>query len=1732
MSDNNKSYRIRTNINTNETIHLNLNLNQDYKNFEILSLNLDSESLYKMYTSEYGCIVGRVLANDALGIPNAKVSVFVKTEESDDIDPILYSLYPYENFLDKNEDNIRYNTLPDEVVSECHQSVGTFPNKRLVLDDENILEIYNKYYKYSTTTNASGDYMIFGVPVGEHVVHVDIDLSDIGELSIRPIDMMQMGYDASQFESPSMFKKSTDLDNLSQIFSQNTSIMVKPFWGNDEDGQVSITRNDISIQYKFEPSCVFIGSLITDSEYVGFSKRCVPSMDQGNMSQLVGKSGVIEMIRKTPNDNVESFIIDGNQLIDGSGVWCYQIPMNLDYVGTDEYGNRVKTNDVNKGVPTRARVRFRMSLHEETSYGDLHSTKVLVPHNPKKIEEIDYAFGSDTKDNDEASLSFRDLFANNVYSVKSYIPRIQKGNGQRTKKFSGIKNITVNNGNNQIPYNNMRVNITFMFVLQCAILKILIWLITTVNKFISTSFWYDLWGIVCSFITVNAATIKKYTTCLTLGDVLCPDMEGWYFAPGCEGVAKRRIKTIGGWLFKKIFGDHGKTLGEAEKTSMTPLQRTAINKTWEDPEGGDEKSIDFLNSDEDEGSCVTNNLDYLMQCVEITLALEHHVIQFDFYNDWLNGTIYLPKWFGNIKRKRNYFFGLIKRPEKILACMEDTFNKTRNFTQQCALTYKEEGGAYIVSMDNGCHRNKRQKCHKRQGRKYVKILGRNGGIVHKEVTSRQDNVYYLRPFEVYNNKNVFLFPTDIILLGSLIQFNKQGIPFVFDGLVSNSYKFPSLLVTTNLQEDGQVFGACANENKKQAKVDTKGVEPTFAQDEDSYDGMEYMVSEMSGVDWGYSGPSQGSNNFDNLYFPGGHFLGISCFNSETNIKSCVNLSRACEIGTTFSQFDKIPVSYDKDNKDKDGTELIDYKQYQPNGLISKKEIDNSQYRNIFATLNNNSLKTITNTLQEKEYAFTSNFSFNFDGALSTKTNNDSYKEAKTLLPMYTGVRVTDENNIVYGTSFEEYDTEYYRFRFGNNRKMSDAYLGRNSDNSVFLPIYNNSFYFYFGIKYGNTSYDKLYDNYFGICENDSSTLPSLSIVSFVGNQICTSHEGYVKLKIDSLSGPYKVYFTYRPEGENLFKQYKISGFTSSDNKMVISPIFKDNKYDKYKESNSTQLGETDYTIGYYREFLFKELLDGDYKFYMATINDSQEYSVSFTIKKPSLTTISKDYADIFENVQTTNFKKGIFVPMERKDGNTGDKGFITIQLSGADFREIFVTHEKDNGDGTITITRICTSIEENNTGLPGYFTQDDIDSISMYKFYVPSGDTSYYLNFVYNCPDEKTLGYKPQVETVILKSDISYTVLYGKELEDYFFTNPIMSGRILRKALTGNIAPDSIYGRKGWYVDGNLSLIPYNGNEDVYNMDGLSPERFACLEQSIIYDKSLFSNIRMGSDIIPDMINLGVSNINTSEEEKDILRLTGDTVTIKSTTVIIDNNQITNISIKQPSLNVENLPILLPTSVIKSETYYLMDTGFYFYVTKNGECERTVGILDVNGVEYDSCTYSANLETTEYYFVHDIAYSYTYTSDKLAFVTFFIRNNGSKKLKIVIKLQDLQNEGNWFTISVDGNTTKKIEVKGLTPNYEGKEGPNYPYIQVSIRLDGETGNINFSITDIHITTNELFTNGREGNSIKYYTTIKTPKQSNDFSLYFYKLIEQNYDFSNTNVFDYDMEIIDNETEEE
>ena len=145
MQENNKSYRVHTNVG--EDKYLNVNINQDIEQLEILSLKLDVDNFYKLHTSSYGCLVGRVLANKGVGIPNVKISMFIPVEAADLQNPIYKYLYPYTNTKSKNQDGIRYNLLPDVVSDKCHQDVGTFPNKRLVLDDVNVIEVFDKYFK-------------------------------------------------------------------------------------------------------------------------------------------------------------------------------------------------------------------------------------------------------------------------------------------------------------------------------------------------------------------------------------------------------------------------------------------------------------------------------------------------------------------------------------------------------------------------------------------------------------------------------------------------------------------------------------------------------------------------------------------------------------------------------------------------------------------------------------------------------------------------------------------------------------------------------------------------------------------------------------------------------------------------------------------------------------------------------------------------------------------------------------------------------------------------------------------------------------------------------------------------------------------------------------------------------------------------------------------------------------------------------------------------------------------------------------------------------------------------------------------------------------------------------------------------------------------------------------------------------------------------------------------------
>lgn len=1139
VKNSNKTYRINTKIGADaEDIKINLNILQNYDILEILSLNIGTEGLYKMHTSGYGCVVGRVLANGGVGVPNAKISIFIESNEETLLDEILGYLYPYKTTSDKNEKRIRYNLLPDEQVSECNQIIGTFPNKRLVLDDKNVLEIFDTYYKYTTVTNDSGDYMIFGVPTGNQTLHMDIDLSDIGFLSQKPIDMKYKGYNDTMFETTMQFKTDTNLDSLVQVISQNTTVYVKPFWGEEEIEEIGITRNDIDVNYKFEPTCIFIGSIVSDDNSNGFSKKCVPMPNMGKMEKLTTGHGTIEMIRKRVDGSVEDYPIMGNELIDENGVWCYQIPMNLDYIVTDEYGNIVPTDNPEKGLPTRTRVRFRMSISDFNSdTSNNHLSKILIPNNPNNEKDIDYSFGSYTFDDDEGSKSFRDLFWNNVYTIKSHIPRIQKGNDQRTQKFSGFKNVNINESNNPIPYNNMRVNITFMFTLQCAIIKILIKLTEILNTI---------------FISIRLVTEDGKQKCLTIGDGLCPDLEGWYFSPGCKNKGSNKGNFINNTL-----------------------------NSLEDVSNIDTQSIDYKNND-NEPKCLTTNTDYFMQCLEINLALENDVIQFDFYNDWVNGLVYLPRWYANIKKKASFLFGLIKIKPKVQACLEDTFYNTRKYTQQCAMGYGKDGkGLYTnIKSNPGCKKNK-QKCHKKEGRKFVKIFGTKGGIIHQETTIKKQNVYYVKPCEwLSDGKKCNLFATDIVLLGNINKCNLYGIPSDFNGMTPSTFQIPPALAQTNMDSDGVLYGIKGEGINKCVKNNrlTEGVEPvnqTFdgyqkwsGSDEMLDDTTEYAVTELSGIDWGISGPNQGENDETKLYFPGGHFLGVSCGSAQVNIKSCVNLSRICEIGALMSQRQAI-VTYELTEN---GEYKIVYKYLIPTGVISYDEISDNSFRNIFATLNYNRLKTKKNKYGLREYDFIPLQPINFNGDLSNHLNDVKYNGFRKDNP-----DMGEMHNVsAYTRTIEESSKDYYYFRFGVDDKSiyENSFLLK-EEGKYYLPVYENSFYFYYGLKNGATAIDKFLNEYYEQCPTRGERIEPEISIDVTNRIICDDkNNGKVIISYKNIPTPIKYTIKYK---DDIYQNESAYDFSE-----IVIENLKSGKY-------SIEIENTLYGINIKKDFYVDEI---------------------------------------------------------------------------------------------------------------------------------------------------------------------------------------------------------------------------------------------------------------------------------------------------------------------------------------------------------------------------------------------------------------------------------------------------------------------------------------------------------------------------------------------------------------
>ena len=368
-----QSYRIRTETGVNKAI--NIDLEQDFDFLEILSLKIQQSDIYTRNCADYGVLVGRVTANNGFGIPNARISVFIPVEEVDESNPLISSIYPYKSPTDKNEDGYRYNLLPYEKSYTNHAATGTLPSRADSLTGGTAVEIYDKYYKFTSKTNESGDYMIMGAPLGTQTIVMDVDLSDIGEFSLTPQDLIRTGLATEAQVAGNKFKTSSDLNSLPQIVNLTKLIEISPLWGDPTTCQIAVNRLDFDLRddanINIQPTAVFMGSIFSTADNFRLRKNCRPRDDMGNLCGLVAGPGQILAIRQTiqqdsdGNPILEQYELEqAGNVIDGSGTWLTELPMNLDYFITNEFGEKILSNDPAIGIPSKAKYRFKIKWQQ------------------------------------------------------------------------------------------------------------------------------------------------------------------------------------------------------------------------------------------------------------------------------------------------------------------------------------------------------------------------------------------------------------------------------------------------------------------------------------------------------------------------------------------------------------------------------------------------------------------------------------------------------------------------------------------------------------------------------------------------------------------------------------------------------------------------------------------------------------------------------------------------------------------------------------------------------------------------------------------------------------------------------------------------------------------------------------------------------------------------------------------------------------------------------------------------------------------------------------------------------------------------------------------------------------------------------------------------------------------------------------------------------------------------
>ena len=315
---------------------------------------------------------------------------------------------------------------------------------------------------------------------------------------------------------------------------------------------------------------------------------------------------------------------------------------------------------------------------------------------------------------------------------------------------------------------------------------------------------------------------------------------------------------------------------------------------------------------------------------------------------------------------------------------------------------------------------------------------------------------------------VRLFATDIILLGNLNPKNIYGIPQFFKCLPSTTANIPAV---ATIQET----------------IDPNEKEVTYNQDttgevEDS------GTTITTGMDWNHDGDER------TPAYSTGLFMDLACTYVGTRAKSCINVERLSELGVAIDMTHNMAYH--------EGGNSTQYGQIDADGFISKYELDDMENRAMFATLNH--IGFIPQEYQDLHDSYATQ--------VPDKNTNYLIPKFKYMYPVDFDGRLQLPMNL-YNNGFEqalfdEKDETYITFRMGaekdsNKDNNSEGRIRHfyHTDGKYDMPLYNNSFYFYFGIKKGSTAIDKFNEMFYAPCFQNSKK-PFTLDVEVQGKSYC------------------------------------------------------------------------------------------------------------------------------------------------------------------------------------------------------------------------------------------------------------------------------------------------------------------------------------------------------------------------------------------------------------------------------------------------------------------------------------------------------------------------------------------------------------------------------------------------------------------------------------------------------